>query len=431
MIKQITTEYLIKRNAVNASKLGAFLCYQSSRLGGVSKLGGKCLLYMLLLGNAYGQWTITNSWDYQRGTRIMVSNLVEACKERRLGYTVAAGDPMIPSAWTNCRITHDNLEDAKTHVAWIAQNWYLNTNELSGGTYESYWNVNSNWPYWTKSTICSNCLLPDNYFDYTPYRCLNGYGPFASTNEDTNNVTITGTEGWTNAYTAAGGTRFPTNTQTRWSTIDYGWHGLKKALNAMVHIVHFSNTSNDWVGVAGDNLWYDSSITVTSSWTLATNDAASSYMARSHSDADPTMYTLGTESDSGVDKFSASIYSLAGYAVKTWLANGRGYTNYEYDVQLYNWSKIITSADINYWDANGQPVSNEYIRCHETITIPQYTVSRVVTGIVAIGENIIPVWCRQPTNETVSRGFVSSYTKGIALFDTTNGFKYVSTPSNP
>ena len=80
-------------------------------------------------------------------------------------------------------------------------------------------------PVYDETSICEAAGLPTNFFAFTPWRCLNGAGPF--TNDATRSIPY----GWTNATTAAGGTNFP-GSWTNWYTTDYGWQGLYQIINA-------------------------------------------------------------------------------------------------------------------------------------------------------------------------------------------------------
>jgi len=123
-----------------------------------------------------------------------------------------------------------------------------------------------NFPKWTITGLLSQCELPTNYLAYTPQRCLNGLGPF----NDATDVAVVGhAMGWTNAYTAKGGSMTPDRTE--WTTTDYGWNGIKSIVNRLKYIqasggqlfygtnelVGITNTVNDWNAcVVGANDMY-------------------------------------------------------------------------------------------------------------------------------------------------------------------------------
>lgn len=98
---------------------------------------------------------------------------------------------------------------------------------LTNGYYE--------YPLMAVSQLCSIAKLPTNYFNYTPWRCLNGLGPF------TNDGSVGHAYGWTNATTATGGTNFSAGRST-WYTTDYGWDGIKAVIPYLI------STRDYWTG---------------------------------------------------------------------------------------------------------------------------------------------------------------------------------------
>jgi len=82
-------------------------------------------------------------------------------------------------------------------------------------------------PRITLDMIYATNNLPTNYFDHTPWRCLNGLGPFDD------DASVGHNHGWTNEYTAVGGSNFPSGRST-WYTTDYGWDGIKAAVGNLV-----------------------------------------------------------------------------------------------------------------------------------------------------------------------------------------------------
>lgn len=84
---------------------------------------------------------------------------------------------------------------------------------------------------WSSSNLLAKNFMPSNFFDYTPWRALNG------------------DIGTTNVYTSRGGTNFPAG-RTNWTTADYGWDGVVavvKALTISVLSVTVSNTDNTYM----------------------------------------------------------------------------------------------------------------------------------------------------------------------------------------
>lgn len=147
--------------------------------------------------------------------------------------------PTEPSWW---RSQYWMLKTWKTETAAIMK-WYTvpfsnNLEEIA-----RHYNDTTNAWFWTKglpdprkdqmfySQTATGTLatlkLPTNFFNYTPWRCLNENGPF------TNDAGVVGRgHGWTNEYTAAGGTNFPDG-RTAWYTTDYGWNGLRRVISAL------------------------------------------------------------------------------------------------------------------------------------------------------------------------------------------------------
>jgi hypothetical protein len=69
--------------------------------------------------------------------------------------------------------------------------------------------------YYTVPGLLNGVKVPTNLLDYTPWSNFSGCGPF--TNEG-----LAWGNGYTNQWTAAGGTNFPTG-RTNWYTTDYGY----------------------------------------------------------------------------------------------------------------------------------------------------------------------------------------------------------------
>jgi hypothetical protein len=83
---------------------------------------------------------------------------------------------------------------------------------------------------WTVAAFIATNNLPTNYFEYTPWRCLDGLGPY------TNDATVGRTHGWTNDSTVAGGPYLPPG-RSIWYTTDYGWDAMLTVTNLTKRLV--------------------------------------------------------------------------------------------------------------------------------------------------------------------------------------------------
>jgi hypothetical protein len=121
-----------------------------------------------------------------------------------------------------------------------------------------------------KTHFLTLCRLPTNYFEYTPYRGIDGLGPF------TYDATVGHPHGWTNSYTATGGTNFPAG-RTNWYTTDYGFEGLMAVTNLLVfqdcNVIPASTTyrgaigdSEDWYKGASGSVWSVAIAESTNGW---------------------------------------------------------------------------------------------------------------------------------------------------------------------
>ena len=79
----------------------------------------------------------------------------------------------------------------------------------------------------TNMGLFTKLALPTNCLDYTPSRCLAGYGPF------TTDPFVGHGHGWTNATTANGGTATLPDGRSKWYTTDYGCDAMKSLLSWM------------------------------------------------------------------------------------------------------------------------------------------------------------------------------------------------------
>ena len=162
----------------------------------------------------------TNAWpsaDHPRSGVIHAEDCYSATVERAwiaLGSTNTIGTNLF------YRSQRDNLVAIKSDIEGIIPQYVdLSFTNSSG--------ILTNVQNYTVTGLCVHAGIPTNYFEYTPYRCLNGSGPF------TNDATVGHPHGWTNATTEAGGTNFP-GSRTNWYSTDYGWQGLYNTINNLI-----------------------------------------------------------------------------------------------------------------------------------------------------------------------------------------------------
>lgn len=164
------------------------------------------------------------------------------------------------------------------------------TNGLSWYTGTYYTIVYAQMPQLTVMGLCSNANLPTNFFDYTPYRCLSGLGPF------TNDGSVGHLHGYENEYTEVGGTNTLPAGRSKWYTTDYGWDGLKAAISEI------TTTYDRFKNLSGVGLYGEISITASGivwsgdrQWFESTNQwEDSKAIAATNSGALSGAYAAGT-----------------------------------------------------------------------------------------------------------------------------------------
>ena len=184
---------------------------------------------VLLAGSsARAQWD-TNAWpsyEHRRAGNSQLQDLFDAVTERNAALTTWDQQWVpsfsAPSFW---RFERSKLIEYKDAIEDLCE-LYIRTNEFSSGVYTNYCGPLTGFPMYDAESILSAACLPTNWFDYTPWRCLGGAGPF------TNDTTVGRGYGWTNEHTEAGGNNFPGSRST-WYTTDYGLEGARSVLALM------------------------------------------------------------------------------------------------------------------------------------------------------------------------------------------------------
>lgn len=204
--------------------------------------------------------TWTNQFNGRHVGRQVYSGLVERC--------TVTGETE-PSSLTGWFMQRSRLKSYKATAKALIPQFVDLSQTNAAGTFDDYFVAHSNtvrFPLLTVTGLCDQLRLPTNYFEYTPWFHLNGYG------SATNDPTVGHPHGPSNATTAAGGTFFPPDrTSSNWWTTDYGWAPMQMIVNTLVatekqtdypDVVYglqntFSAYSNDWTGLRQAAIdWY-------------------------------------------------------------------------------------------------------------------------------------------------------------------------------
>lgn len=239
---------------------------------------GQCLIIVTLVAtSAYGQWD-ANAWpakDHPRAGKIHAMNCYSAIVERCHAVNIT-----IPSSPVFYRSQRGNISTFKTKFKQIIP-LFCDSRYITNGVITSWLNSKTNYPQYLNTgfsysvvSFCEMSNLPTNFFDYTPYRGLDGIGPF------TNDSTVGNAHGWTNEYTVKGGDFFPPGRST-WYTTDYGWDMLKNALSNLQYTLHFGSVGNRTIIARhGYGATYDN-------WAENITEAESNFNATTYGGAQP------------------------------------------------------------------------------------------------------------------------------------------------
>ena len=390
---------------------------------------GQCLI-LLIAGCAYGQWD-TNAWpayEHPRAGKVQAENCVSSVVERV--NVVVDGTTMYPSVsfWRNQRGNCIAIKDKIVSLASSAYHWSLFTNAAD---YAAFLNAHTNYPdaselvneatITNKQQLCVMATVPTNFFDYTPYRGLDGVGPF------TNDATVGHPHGWTNAYTVAGGTNFPYG-RTNWYTTDYGWDGVKAVVIALKNRV-VTQTGAAWNDNTGLHAAIEDS---TNSFAEAkafaegslTNGNGGTYWRASVTFTDPYFYQY---------KISMPIYNY-GYV---WKTNGAEPTIscafLTYTMPTTNSVYGYDGAQLGYTNSGDWEKTNIIQKAYGWQLAETTNTSTTVKTAYIGTTNFIPDSPSYPSGSgnSISRGvglrsqnLFIDYMTSIMFLDYTDGFKY-------
>lgn len=200
-------------------------------------------MFLVLASTALAQWdtNVWPAWQHPRNGDAHAwqcySGMVERLKVVDIFFTPVPKPA--PSFWrfekTNCERIKSNLVVMLTGVYQSTSNYvdrfvrqsetnYANTLNAHTNLLDVL-NMNKRLPAQGLDNIFQDCRLPTNFFTYTPYRGINGLGPF------TNDATVGHPHGWP-VSTNDAGTNFPAG-RTNWYTTDYGWDGITNVLGRL------------------------------------------------------------------------------------------------------------------------------------------------------------------------------------------------------
>jgi len=179
-------------------------------------------------------------WEHWREQSRMNATIYTAIVERCNALTgmVDAAVSELPTYPTWWRDNRSALVQYKAKLVQLLP--YYVPPYTFGTNLLDYFNSPTNYaartiPAWNVNLICATNRMPTNYFAYTPWRNLDGLGPY------TNDTTVGHPHGFTNEWTQTNraGNLFPAG-RTNWYTTDYGWDGMTGLLSRCVWTVHGS-----------------------------------------------------------------------------------------------------------------------------------------------------------------------------------------------
>ena len=208
------------------------------------KIAVGCALaaYVGVISTAHAHTWNTNAWpayQHPRAGSLRVSDSTNAItKILNVLTDSAVYDPEV-SFWRSQKTNLQECKDALEIAIIIDSKRWVNVVDypLGSQALEDAMNTNTSPHRYNITDMLTQCYLPTNYLEYTPWRFISGLGTY------TNDISVGHPYGFTNSFTADGGTNFPPG-RSAWYTTDYGWDGISNISERLYVIQRYDN--NDY-----------------------------------------------------------------------------------------------------------------------------------------------------------------------------------------
>jgi hypothetical protein len=386
----------------------------------------RILLIIMVLVGAESNAQFSNvwpSWKYPREGSVFSEQSFSGVVERVEGAARSGGpvDPSGPSLWRSNRA---ELKGYKAKLVELMAYYVDPSLADTNGYYAPLYSTNGTaFPLLTRESIAVLCELPTNYFDYTPWRCLGGLGPFQ---DDTQALAAVGHPyGWVNNTTTNGGTNFPAG-QTNWYTTDYGWEPMTNILAQYKWTLHNKSANYSWEPLYDTNFFYFGE------GIDADLPTARAEMEAAYEKATSIVLLWSVSPNNLINQSYEGL--PAGWLTRAWGSRFRGVatnvsTVYEHEVDFYLFSRPPIFSTNRIWNANGHTVFEGEARQFQTIG-PSY--SGTVYSLRHEFSNFPAI--PSSTNDGTAEGFQGATTHEwqngtveaaiIKWTETANGFKY-------
>lgn len=323
--------------------------------------------------------------------------------------------------WTTNNVVGTNLYDGlreilidyKAHTSALIP-YFM---DMTGSDTNGYLATNAVFSNWTTNRFIAALCLPSNYFEVTHFRFLSGLGAL------TNDQTVGRSHGYTNAWTAAGGTNFPPG-RTNWYSTDYGVDGLRVSLKHMRYALATAGLkANASINGVGEDFSSGSRRGWSSNVTDAVRDYTNTYANITNWATFSTATTVGRWSEGWVSKTITDsrpdwhIVSLDSYDAAYCTATNIP-TNYSASVDFYvRATNVLAELDVGYatwyvrseFDSGGTDMQFMQWKKLSSSTTTGKTLT-AISPLLFDYDNTTPTMCSepQPTNRWATSGAYSN-----------------------